>query len=501
MSAITVLLLGMGGLPDQDLTRVDFPRLRTWQFARALLHADVLTCARGQSGIHLKLIAGLSTESMARLQPAMPRLQPLLSSGAGLVWRDAALDGQSFQVAYVPETDFDRADLPAQWWEAAQADRVVSAGPFRPARAAGRMPEGLPVWVDVPGDPMAEAALRVEATGDPIHLQHAFEMHALALRRGDAFSTISHRQQLTLLGQLGLLGRVQTSGDAHSAVQTIPVGVEPMWRQWNQTDSTQNTVLNEISNSQGSIHSASDAESQPFIVLWPGAFNTWADLDTFFEGVAAAQTQDTRIQGVVTGGPIPGHEEHAWRRLQERVAAAGLTSRWTFTGWLEASEAAQWVTRADVGVCLDRVCLEAHLGSRTRVLYGASLGLPWILNPTCELNEALIHAGLATSLPQGDAQGLTRLLLHLVQARSSPRARHPLSPPTLPPALLPFEGQTPAAALIEWVQQPWSLARGNDPLNGLQERFSALEQTLDRIHHSPTWRILGGIHRRLRTWF
>ena len=161
MSAPTVLLLGMGGLPDQDLTRVDFPRLRTWQFARAILHADAQARARGQTGIKLKLLAGLSAEDMARLSPPSTGSRPLLKAGPALSWRDATLDGQTFQVCYVPETDFDRAELPAQWWEASQADRVVSAGPFRPARAAGRMPEGVPVWVDVPGDPMAEAALRV----------------------------------------------------------------------------------------------------------------------------------------------------------------------------------------------------------------------------------------------------------------------------------------------------------------------------------------------------
>ena len=36
---------------------------------------------------------------------------------------------------------------------------------------------------------------------------------------------------------------------------------------------------------------------------------------------------------------------------------------------------------AGLGVSLDIRCLEAWLGSRTRLLYGTALGLPWITTP------------------------------------------------------------------------------------------------------------------------
>lgn len=445
-----VLLIGVGGLPHLPLEHVDFPRLRLWQFTRALL----------QAGHTLSLVCGLSPESWN----AWHREHPSPSR-----WTRLPFEGTPLDVCYLPLEQLSRADLPARWVDETQPSVAVSAGPFAPTRAAARLPRPLPVFIDLPGDMMAEAQLRARASHQTAHVLHAREVLGAALLRGDAFSVISQRQQHALWGQLGVLGRLGPSQLEPPPVWVTPVGVEPLWDRW----------------------APSRARVMPPRVIWPAALNTWSDGETLFQVGAQLLSRHTSAELVLTGGPIAGHEEHAWKRLQQAVRGSPHAHRWRLTGWLPAQQAAEEVRAATVGLSLDVLGLEPLLGSRTRLLYGLALELPWVLTPGSELAETLVEAGWATACSVGDVEGITEALLDALQspARSEDSRR----------ALLArFSGGRTTEGLLHFVASPTCYPAGVEVEAGLQARLAALEQGLAEVHHSLTWRVLGGMWSKLR---
>lgn len=444
------LLTGTGGLPDQDLSRVDFPRLRSWQFIRGLLSA----------GVDVWAVLGLEP-------PAWAALAESWKGG----WREAQLEGQHFHVQYVPLEALDRADLPERWCEEVNPTVGVSAGPFRPARSASHLPRPLPVLIDLPGDPMAEALMRVRSSPDPsMHasvVQGALEVQLGALARGDCFTVISDRQRNGTLGQLALMGR-GTLEHERGEVLTVPVGVEPLWRTW-----------------AGEVKP--DPTAAPRVIC-PGALNTWADLETFFATGERVLAQHSTAVMVVTGGSIPGHEEQAFAKLEQWTRSSPYASRWHLMGWLSAQDAAQEVARATVGLSLDRRGLEPYFGSRTRLLYGVTLNLPWVTTLGCELSETLERGGWVTPVPVGDAEAASRAVLSHLAGNDPQRA------PT--EALLdPFNPHKLLEKVNNWVQAPILLPPGATPLTEQAQRLTDLKHTLDTIHHSLTWRVMGCLQR------
>lgn len=456
MSRPRILLLGTGDLPSGALEVVDFPRLRLWHFARAIL----------QAGAELWLVAGVEL-------PGSSPLRDTLSPS----WISTELEGIPLKLKRVPKAEFDLQEAPLRWLRESQATAVVSAGPFAPARAASRIPRGLPVWIDLPGDMMAEAQLRSQTSGDKAHLLHAWEVLQAALRRGDVFSAISERQRCAVLGQLGLAGRLVPEVQGEALVHTLPVAVEPLWQRW----------------AGAALRSPQSELRDPNHLILPGAINTWMDLETLAEGIRRALLRSPALKMTVTGGPIAGHFDEGHSRLLALARASGLEERWRFTGWIPAEEAAHLTARASWGLSLDRPGLEPFLGSRTRLLYGLALGLRFLLTPGSTLAEALVAEGLALPVPHGEPERLAQSILEAVSMpytaeQQDARAR----------LLARTDADVVSAPLLAWCRHPRISPPGADLDEGLRLRLSNLEEELEAIHQSPTWRGLSKLHQGIR---
>ncbi len=439
-----VLLLGAGPLPTPNPKHVDFPMLRTWQFLRGLLEADV----------DVWLVQSVSGRRVPR-------------------WRERRFEGKRIHVLSLAEPDFDRADGPARWVDRCRPDVVVSAGPYRTARAAARVPRPVPTLIDLPGDPMAEAHLRATLTGDDSHLEHARRLMDAVLWRGDAFAVVSNPQRYATLGALGLWGRLPDSGAGPGLVQVVPVGIEPLWEAW-------------------AARGDGTAAREPDKIIWPGSFNTWAATDTFVDACEIAMARNPNLHVVATGGPIKNHAESVHAGVVSRVAASPRRNRWKLTGWLPASRAAAEVGTATLGVMLDKPCAESELGSRTRLLYGAVLGLRWLVTPRCELARQLVEQGLARPVWSLDPEEVADAILEETAIASS-RDPDPDSVGRL------WESFGPAVAtepLVAWVLSPSSLSpEKSGVVSASASRLIELERSLSEIHHSVTWRTLSSIHR------
>jgi glycosyltransferase involved in cell wall biosynthesis len=357
-----------------------------------------------------------------------------------------------------------------------EPELVVSAGPYNAGRAAAAVAGDLPFWMDIPGDPFAEAQAKVAYGDDPT----AGEAHARAsipgLLRADAFSVISRPQRYALLGALGWSGRLASLPPEQRAVFVVP-----------------------ISYAFGGIAEGeprSRAAGSPLVLALVGGFNTWFDSDTLWRGLDRAFRCNEALTLLCTGGAVQGHHLSDFERFKARVEQAPWKDRVRLHGWVPHDQLPKRLSPAHVLICLDRLGVEAELGGRTRVLFGLHQGLEVIANAGCEQVRALADQGFVQTVPQGDDNALCEAIL----ARCA-RDQSPDTVAAAQEALSTAEAQhAPLAPLLHWIEEPTRLAAATnaEQAYALQREAARLSSELDAIHRSPTWRTLGAVQRRWR---
>ncbi len=80
---------------------------------------------------------------------------------------------------------------------AEQADVVVSAGIYRPTEVAVRIAGDRPLWIDLPGDPFADAQAVVARGGDPVAVADAWRLFE-ADRTRQPLSLATHHSRLVI---------------------------------------------------------------------------------------------------------------------------------------------------------------------------------------------------------------------------------------------------------------------------------------------------------------
>jgi len=325
------------------------------------------------------------------------------------------------------------------------ADAVVSAGIYAPTRLALRLAADRPLWLDLPGDPFADAqaaawygdltppetrAARVEAVA-----ADAAAVFGPALARADRVSAVSGPSRHALLGMLGLVGRTARTPPGEELVHTIPIA----WR-------------------FGGLEERAWRPPGPLRILWAGSLNTWFDVDTAWAGVAGAMdVADVELH--VTGGGVAGHHVGDAARLAAKVRASPHAARVHLHGWLPEPALAEVVATCNVAVSLDRPGYEPELGSRTRVLFALHQGLRVVATPRTELVRELAAAGFVTVVPPGDPVAVTRALLS-----------DPSPAPDRAPLRARYSVDATTAALRAWADAPGRAAPLPTPKRGWLRR-------------------------------
>jgi len=260
--------------------------------------------------------------------------------------------------------------------ECPAAQVVVSAGAYRPTAAAVALAGERPLWIDLPGDPFADAQAVVARGGDPDAVaQDCARVFLPALARADAFSTIGAASRWTLVGQLGLLGRF--AGPAELPIHPVPIA-------WPVED-------------EQPRHAAAGG---PLRVLLAGSFNTWFDEDAVADVLLDAMRR-TDVEVDVLGGPgQPGGYEGFVRRMSGRGVR--------FHGWV--ADPAPIYAQCEVLLTLDRPgTWEPMTGSRTRVLTALAAGLRVVASAGPELVDELAEGGHVAAVRTRE-QALSALL-------------------------------------------------------------------------------------------
>ena len=457
-----VLLIGTGPLPEDGPRELGFPQLRARQFLRPLLGAG-----------HDVMLATLTRRDLLS-----DRDRPAVNEPAS---RSLHVGRATRSFAFAPVLP----DEPGRFLRLRDLRRefspdvVVTAGPFLPMAAGARAAGDEPLWVDVPGDPMCEAQAKALRSGstDPIHRYR--QMLGQALARGDRFSVISRTQRGSLIGALGLAGRLTGDAVGDELVHVVPGSVEGL------PDPGDAPLPNAFP----------DLPDDALTVLFCGGYNNWLDGETLLNGLLKAMDQEPRIHFVSTGGALPGHDESTYHRVRTGAAASPHAARFHFLGWVPLETLPAVFDRAWLSLSVDRPCYEAEFGARTRILESLERGVPVCSTDLCDLTHELAADGLIHTMPTGDADAVASTLVDLAAGRKT------LSPQDGWTRLRERYGLTATTKpLLDWVDDP-RRAPGGVPVDFLEDSWQELARLQDRLEevwNSPTWRTLGRVHQFLK---
>lgn len=424
-----VLLIGRGPLPSPNEPQLGFSQLRTAAFAEALRNA-------GHS-VRLALLVGAA--STPKDIDCWEATIPIQEEGPG--WLE--------QLDTLRKT----------------ADVIVGAGPYNPSRAACLIAQDTPVWADIPGDPFSELQALTMAIPEAISAHQIAAAQAAAmtvLGRADAISVISHPQRFATIGQLGMAGRLLRKED------TPPIEVLPITHNFGLNQATPRDIR----------------PDEPFTVALAGAFNPWFDDRTLTAALDIALRRREALQIVCTGGGVKGFYESGFNRFSEW--AKQWKGRVKVHGWLPHGELQTVLSTAHAGLSLDVGGSEPELGSRTRLLLFAHLGMTPMSTVTCELAKEMSTASALIPLPSQDASGIADSLCGV---KSHPQTAR------LAQAYVQdhFSIQRVMTPLCEWVSNPQRTEFASIPEATIAAELATHRDTLAQIYSSPTWQVLDRI--------
>ena len=424
-----VLLIGRGPLPSDEEPYVGFSQLRTQAFYQALREA----------GHQVRLLLLVRDAPTTTPPKDWAGIIPITEEGAG--WMDYA---KNLKLG---------------------ADLIVSAGPYNPGRLATSIADSEPVWVDIPGDPLAELQALALASPTPLakaQIASAYSGALQVLNRADAISVISGPQRHATWGQLGLIGRL-LSEDTTPTTHVLPI--------------THDESL------QGARPRAPKSGEDTIIAL-SGGFNPWFNADGVMAAFDIAFKRRTDLRLICTGGGIPGFFESTYNRFS--IWAEQYPNRVHLHGWLPHEEMASILQTAHAGLSLDSPGIEASLGSRTRLLLFAHMGLQCLSSTRCEMAIDWAQQGALLALREdpvqlGDQLANLRIDVNMAQIAQD-RSKQM------------FAASTVMAPLLDWCRAPKRTRSVKAPTAIMAAELDANRDALARVYESPTWRALNRIH-------
>lgn len=427
---MTVVVFGCGPMNCEPEFSVLAPGARTWQIVQTVVNGLVLAEVKAPRVIVCALDSQPRPHSSRPLRFSIPSEFPTGEGPAPSVSIDyVPLPIENFKMAGTGA--FEGGPAPDEPIHA-----VVATGSVQPWATAAEFAavRQAPLWVDVFGDPLAEIQSRAElypdqkAENDSLYW-HSVKLMLHALLGGDRFSSLSSRQRFSVIGQLGVAGRLNRLTKGYEFVYSIPYGV---------FESTAPLL-------------PAPVEHPYFTVMWCGSFNTWMDVETLAYGLVRAWREYRRLRVRIVGGRCANYNDRSFDQFIELVRKEGAIQMIEVLDWQPLGALQKLYAECDVGLSIDRPTYEALLGSRTRFIHFLLAGKPVISTAITELAEDLAKAGALLPFRAGDADDLARAVLEAVHSRTQLAERAE----ALRKYIFEwFNGRVIGAPLMEWLAAP-----------------------------------------------
>ncbi|MBX3061909.1 MAG: glycosyltransferase [Anaerolineae bacterium] len=447
-----ILIVGFAPLPVEHL-RMSAPSLRTWQFTKILLDAGHEVCLIANRG--------------HSIYPAdLPEV--MTQRNGNLLYHN------------VSNQAFDTPELLLPLVNTFNPQCAIGANTPGSAAAVPIIGE-IPLWADMNGSIMAEAQMKAQVYGDDSYLAHFWALERTCLARADVFSTVAERQKWSLVGELGVFGRLNQWTSGYEFVHPLRVAIETT-----PYEMTRRIVRGVI------------APQDAFIILYTGGYNTWVDIDILFAALERVMEQHPQVWFVSTGGTIDGHDDITYARFKNMIRTSRFGERFQLQGWVPADDLPSYYLDADVGLSTDKLSYEGLLGSRNRALDWLRAGLPAVLSDLPELAQEIRAAGAGLTYSPGDLEGLVAALETLItqpvvreQMRGCARElllrNHTFKATAIP-------------ALVNWVADPQRAPdHGQEvlPLLDTPNSMATLSAPISNEHFRSHQRLIIGVWRKL----
>jgi len=363
-----VLIIGHSPLPFENTQKTFAPGIRTWHFSKSAKEANCNVLVIG-----------------ARIPKAYGEKLPDI------------LKKEIEGITYYSVEPFIFENK--QWLEEKIRDFdptcIVGVNSY-PSSIVSGLEISVPFWADLNGGVMAEAQAKAYVYNDNTYLAHFFKIESKILGKADVFSVVSESQGFSLIGELGIWGRLNKETMGYRFVRVMPNALEK------KSLTHRKKVIRGIK-----------AKDNDFVVLYSGGYNTWTDVKTLFRGLEKAMSKNSKIVFVSTGGQIEGHDEITYQQFQEMISTSKYKDRFHLCGWVPTQDLPNYYLEANIGINSDKYCYESILGARTRILDWLQVPLTFISSPLSEVTDYLIKNDLAYGFKEGDDEELSEILVKL----------------------------------------------------------------------------------------
>jgi len=411
-----ILLLGMSPMPFENDRKVYGTGIRTWQFLVPLLEKKYKICVCNYA-IPSAYGLDFKTSNIGNFKVNIPNST---SATEGFV------SNLSFEYNIFSPKDFENIESLIEIYLRFKPDCVVGCS-FYPSYIASRLINNLkqlnldkkeevifivPFWADLFGHVMAEAQARAYIDGNDECLFHYWNCEYNIISTADVFSSVSERQRYALIGELGAIGRLNHYTSGYEFVYCIPCGMP------SYPFKHEKIVLRDFMDFADKGKDRGFIDSQDFIVLWTGGYNTWTDVNVLFKGLVKAMEKNSKIKFVSTGGEIPEQDLKTYPKFLKMIENSRFKNNFIMKGWIKGEDVPNYYFEADVGINIDKDIYEVRLGSKNRILDWFRAGLGVLSSNVCELTEIIEKEKIGYTFKAGDADDLAQKILYLAENKS-----------------------------------------------------------------------------------
>lgn len=285
------------------------------------------------------------------------------------------------------------------------------------AYQAAKLKPAVPFWADLNGWAMTEGQSQAWSEKNNGYLPFLWQQEKTVLEVADKISTVSDPQKYATYGELATIGRLNSFNDEYDLVTTIPNANEI--KRHGHSELVSATIADK---QKISLRDKLKISKDSFIVFFSGAYNTWLDSQTMFNGVEAAIKQNQKIYFVSTGGAASVSNQ-SLQLFKSLIAKSQYKQHFHFLGWVTTAELHACYAQVNLGINIDRPNHETTFGARNRINEWVTFGVPILSTIRSEVSKELAENNGIIGIECGDTNDLERKILAASQNPSELKIR------------------------------------------------------------------------------
>ena len=272
-------------------------------------------------------------------------------------------------------------------------DLLIGINSF-PSYYAAIMGLQVPFWADLNGSMMMEAQLKAYKESIPELTFKFWEIEKAIIQRADKFSVVSVPQKYELIGELGIIGRLNKLNSGYEFIEVVP---EP--------------IMNLESNSANCSEKKRFFKKDDFVILWIGGYNYWTDIEFLFRVLEGSMKENPKIKFLSIGGDIEGQTTEKFKKLKKLIQDSPFEKNFKLIGWVKTEEVSAYCSSCDFGINIDNNSYETLMGARYRIVEMMRNRLPVITTLGSEITSLIKKENLGYTSRINDIDGFIKNLI------------------------------------------------------------------------------------------